>query len=112
MHGRVFNGWSDAPAIYRQLMEPLVFEHAHTQPAPARASGAISLPVAPKVERPDLAVLLEFEESGLLRFALGLVGRRSVAEELVQETFLRLHQVWGEVQNPRGWLHRSRRNLA
>jgi RNA polymerase sigma-70 factor (ECF subfamily) len=56
--------------------------------------------------------LFEAEESGLLRFARGLVGRQSVAEELVQETFLRLHQVWGEVENPRAWLYRSLRNLA
>jgi RNA polymerase sigma-70 factor (ECF subfamily) len=35
-----------------------------------------------------------------------------VAEELVQETFLRLHQVWDEVENPRAWLYRSLRNLA
>lgn len=47
-----------------------------------------------------------------MRFAIGLVGRRSVAEELVQETFLRLHQVRDEVENPRGWLYRSLRNLA
>jgi RNA polymerase sigma factor (sigma-70 family) len=60
----------------------------------------------------SLAELFESEESGLLRFAIGLVGRRIVAEELVQETFLRLHQVWGEVDNPRGWLYRSLRNLA
>ena len=25
---------------------------------------------------------------------------------------MRLHQVWGEVENPRGWLYRSLRNLA
>jgi len=48
----------------------------------------------------------------LLRFAIGLVRRRNVAEELVQETFLRLHQMWGQVENPRGWLYRSLRNLA
>ena len=59
-----------------------------------------------------LATLFEAEESGLLRFAIGLVGRRTVAEELVQETFLRLHQVWDEVENPRAWLYRSLRNLA
>jgi RNA polymerase sigma-70 factor (ECF subfamily) len=48
----------------------------------------------------------------LLRYALGLVGRRSVAEELVQEAFLRLHPLWGEVENPRAWLYRCLRNLA
>ena len=65
-----------------------------------------------KPETQTIAALFESEESGLLRFAIGLVGRRMVAEELVQEAFLRLHQVWAEVENPRGWLYRSLRNLA
>ena len=52
------------------------------------------------------------EESALLRFAISLVRRRSVAEELVQETFLRLHQIWDEVENPRAWAYRCLRNLA
>lgn len=63
-------------------------------------------------DRTALAALFESEESGLLRFAVGLTRRRSVAEELVQETFLRLHRVWDEVENPRGWLYRTLRNLA
>lgn len=67
------------------------------------------LPVTP---RPTLAHVFEAEEGPLLSFALGLVGRRSVAEDLVQEAFLRLHQVWDEVENPRAWLYRSLRNLA
>ncbi|MGH7956284.1 MAG: RNA polymerase sigma factor [Opitutaceae bacterium] len=65
-----------------------------------------------KPGRHDVASLFETEESGLLRFAIGLVGQRMVAEELVQETFLRFHQVADEVENPRGWLYRSLRNLA
>ena len=60
----------------------------------------------------SLTQLFEAEEGPLLQFALGLVGRRSVAEELVQEAFLRLHQVRDEVENPRAWLYRSLRNLA
>lgn len=59
-----------------------------------------------------LAALFESEESSVLGFAIGLVGRRAVAEELVQEAFLRLHQHWGQIQNPRAWLYRSVRNLA
>jgi RNA polymerase sigma-70 factor (ECF subfamily) len=59
-----------------------------------------------------LAGLFAAEESGLLRFATALTKRRTVAEELVQETFLRLHQIWDQVDNPRGWLYRSVRNLA
>ncbi len=60
----------------------------------------------------SIVVVFESEESGLLRYAIGLVGRRTVAEEIVQETFLRLHQCWAEVENPRAWLYRSVRNLA
>ena len=63
-------------------------------------------------EPTTLAALFEIEESALLGFAIGLVGRRSVAEELVQEAFLRLHELWHEVDNPRAWLYRSIRNLA
>ncbi len=66
----------------------------------------------PSATKPSVAALFEAEESATLHFALGLVGRRSVAEELVQEAFLRLHQLWDEVENPRAWLYRSLRNLA
>lgn len=59
-----------------------------------------------------LAGLFETEEGPLLHFALGLVGQRMVAEELVQESFLRLHPLWAEVENPRAWLYRCVRNLA
>jgi RNA polymerase sigma factor (sigma-70 family) len=78
------------------------------------SNSTAALPQTPtgNVERPSLASLFETEESGLLRFAIGLTKRRTVAEELVQEAFLRLHQVWNEVENPRGWLYRSLRNLA
>jgi RNA polymerase sigma factor (sigma-70 family) len=72
---------------------------------------------APAAEAPGpapltLAELFSAEESGLLRFAYGFVARREVAEELVQEAFMRLHQHWAEVENPRAWLFRSVRNLA
>jgi len=67
---------------------------------------------APVGERLTLAELFSAEESGLLRFAYGFVARREVAEELVQEAFMRLHQHWAEVENPRAWLFRSVRNLA
>ncbi|MFA6960705.1 MAG: sigma-70 family RNA polymerase sigma factor [Opitutaceae bacterium] len=59
-----------------------------------------------------LSRLFEMEEGRLLHFAWGLVGRRSVAEDLVQEAFLRLHPLWAEVENPRAWLYRCVRNLA
>jgi len=81
----------------------------------APAAAALQAPVVAfpvKAERPSLAAFFETEESALLGFAIGLVRRRSVAEELVQEAFLRLHQLWEQVENPRAWMYRSLRNLA
>lgn len=52
------------------------------------------------------------EESPLLRFAFTHVRRREVAEEIVQDAFLRLHQHWDSVEQPRPWLYRAVRNLA
>jgi len=80
-----------------------------TEP-PYTSRAAVSFPEA--INPPTLAALFESEESAVLGFAIGLVGRRAVAEELVQEAFLRLHQLWGQVDNPRAWLYRSLRNLA
>jgi RNA polymerase sigma factor (sigma-70 family) len=94
-------------------MEPLAFPRA--APPPAEAAPAVVplvLPMNPHPPAPSLAALFEAEESGLLRFAIGLTGRRSVAEELVQETFLRLHALGEEVSNPRAWLYQCVRNLA
>lgn len=65
-----------------------------------------------KTDGRTLVQLFHEEESALLGFAIGLVGRRSIAEELVQDAFLKLHQIWNEVENPRAWLFRCVRNLA
>lgn len=62
--------------------------------------------------RPTLAELFAAEEGPLLRFAFGLTARRAVAEDLVQEAFLRLHKHWEEVEYARAWLYRCVRNLA
>jgi RNA polymerase sigma-70 factor (ECF subfamily) len=79
---------------------------------PPPAATLVLLPVITTPKPASIVVVFESEESGLLRYAIGLVGRRTVAEEIVQETFLRLHQCWDEVENPRAWLYRSVRNLA
>jgi len=63
-------------------------------------------------EKPTLRQVFDAEETPLLRFAHGLTGVRETAEDLVQEAFLRLHQHWTEVQQPRPWLYRCLRNLA
>lgn len=62
--------------------------------------------------RPSLEELFAEEEGPLLRFCTGISGRRDIAEELVQEGFLRLHSHWSEVKNPRAWIYRCVRNLA
>lgn len=90
----------------------MLLADAPTVPRPPETTPGIVLPMPAPLSRPTLAALFEAEESGLLRFALALVRRRSIAEELVQEAFLRLHQAWAEVENPRAWLYRSLRNLA
>ena len=66
----------------------------------------------PMEEKTTLRQVFEAEESPLLRYAHGLVGQRETAEDLVQEAFLRLHEHWDDVTNPRAWLFRSIRNLA
>ncbi|MEM6797901.1 MAG: sigma-70 family RNA polymerase sigma factor [Planctomycetota bacterium] len=61
---------------------------------------------------PTLRDLFEECEGPLLRYGSLLVGRREIAEEIVQEVFLALHGRWAEVESPRAWLFRSVRNAA
>lgn len=86
-------------------MDPNARARPDDRRTPVRMQAAI-------VGKTTLVSLFEAEESPLLRFALGQVGRRQVAEELVQEAFLRLHPLWEQVENPRAWLYRTVRNLA
>jgi len=51
-------------------------------------------------------------ESPLLNYALRLVGVRNVAEDLVQDAFMKLHRQFAEVREPRRWLYRTVHNLA
>src|SRR6266487_2732033 len=51
-------------------------------------------------------------ESPLLSYALGLVGERALAEDTVQEAFMKLHAQFDEVREPRRWLYRTVHNLA
>jgi RNA polymerase sigma-70 factor (ECF subfamily) len=92
-------------------VEPLVFDPP-VSPPQIDSPSAAAHPFAVKTAPVDLAALFESEESGLLRFAIGLVGRRSVAEELVQEAFLRLHRGRDGVEKPKAWLYRCVHNLA
>jgi RNA polymerase sigma factor (sigma-70 family) len=51
-------------------------------------------------------------ESPLLAYALRLSREFSVAEDMVQEAFMRLHAQFDEVREPRRWLYRTVHNLA
>ena len=64
------------------------------------------------VSKLTLRTLFDTEETPLLRYAFALIGRRAVAEEIVQEVFLQLHAHWDDVAAPRAWLFRSVRNRA
>jgi RNA polymerase sigma-70 factor (ECF subfamily) len=59
-----------------------------------------------------IAGLFEALESPLLGYALRLSGQRAVAEDLVQEAFMRLYAQFDEVRQPRQWLYRTVHNLA
>lgn len=72
----------------------------------------IKQPKLQEVGQPTIRELFDAEENSLVRYAFSLVGRRAVAEEIVQEVFLQLHKHWNDVECPRAWLFRSVRNRA
>jgi RNA polymerase sigma-70 factor (ECF subfamily) len=51
-------------------------------------------------------------ESPLLSYALRLVGERGVAEDMVQDAFMKLHAQFDEIREPRRWLYRTVHNLS
>ncbi|MCC6231813.1 MAG: RNA polymerase sigma factor [Verrucomicrobiales bacterium] len=51
-------------------------------------------------------------ESALLRYALRLLHDVALAEDVVQEAFLRLESQTEPVREPRSWLYRTVHNLA
>jgi len=88
-----------------------------SQPPPRESAVA---PVADPPAKPpyDFAALLSRYESPLLRYAGQIVGRHTgEAEDVVQETFLRLHrQVLDHgatsIENYQSWVFRVAHNLA
>ena len=68
---------------------------------------------SPGPTRPEtIEELFAALESPLLSYALRLAGERSLAEDIVQESFMRLHAQFAEVREPRRWLYRTAHNLA
>lgn len=70
-------------------------------------------PDKPSVQSPEtIEQLFAALESPLLAYALRLSGERTVAEDLVQEAFMKLHAQFAEVREPRRWLYRTVHNQA
>jgi RNA polymerase sigma factor (sigma-70 family) len=51
-------------------------------------------------------------ESPLLGYALRYTGDLALAEDVVQEAFMKLHVQFEQVEKPRQWLYRTVHNLA
>jgi RNA polymerase sigma-70 factor (ECF subfamily) len=51
-------------------------------------------------------------ESPLLGYALRYTGDQALAEDVVQDAFMKLHAQFESVQEPRRWLYRTVHNLA
>ncbi len=70
-------------------------------------AAAADIPRAESIEE-----LFHALESPLLAYAFRLTTDTDMAEDLVQEAFLRLHSQFAEVRQPRSWLYRTVHNLA
>ncbi len=60
----------------------------------------------------SLEALFTACEAPLLRYAHRLVQDIEVSQEIVQESFMRLHAQFNQVERPRPWLYRTVHNLA
>src|SRR5882672_8975732 len=69
-------------------------------------------PSAERTRRETMEELFAALESPLLSYALRLLGDRALAEDAVQEAFMKLHTHFAEVREPRRWLYRTVHNLA
>src|SRR4249919_555171 len=69
-------------------------------------------PTAETARRETMEELFAALESPLLSYALRLLGDRALAEDAVQEAFMKLHTHFAEVREPRRWLYRTVHNLA
>lgn len=67
---------------------------------------------SPPGEGFDLESLFLALEGPLLNYALRLLKDPEMAQDTVQEAFLKLHSQRSEVREPRGWLYRTVHNLA
>ena len=68
----------------------------------------VSQPPGPETIEQLFAAL----ESPLLSYACRIAGEFAIAEDLVQDAFMKLHAQFAEVREPRRWLYRTVHNQA
>jgi len=76
---------------------------------------AVMRPTEASAESPGQETIEELFaalESPLLGYALRCAGELGVAEDVVQEAFMKLHAQFEQVEKPRPWLYRTVHNLA
>jgi RNA polymerase sigma-70 factor (ECF subfamily) len=76
---------------------------------------AVMRPIETSAESPGQETIEELFaalESPLLGYACRCAGARELAEDVVQEAFMKLHAQYEQVQKPRQWLYRTVHNLA
>ena len=76
---------------------------------------AVMQPDEASAERPrweTIEELFEALESPLLSYAQRLIGELGLAEDMVQEAFMKLHAQFDQVREPRRWLYRTVHNQA
>ena len=69
-------------------------------------------PDTPTVQWATIEEVFSALESPLLGYARRLLGNVSVAEDVVQEAFMKLHTQFKEVRQPQPWLYRTVHNLV
>ena len=69
-------------------------------------------PPSPPLKWETIEQVFEALESPLLAYARRLLGEMSVAEDVVQEAFMRLHKQFNDVRQPQPWLYRTVHNLV
>lgn len=80
---------------------------------PIPMAAARSVESAAEVPRTEsIEELFQALEIPLLAYAQRLTPHTDMAEDFVQEAFLRLHAQFHEVRTPRSWLYRTVHNLA
>jgi len=74
---------------------------------------ASAVETAAEVPRPEsIEELFTALEIPLLTYARRFAPNADMAEDFIQEAFLRLHAQFGEIRSPKSWLYRTVHNLA